>query len=203
VILVLVIGALALHPYLPKFTVASADPDVADGEGQSEIDDLDDMEEWDDGMPYGNITDTDVDNLMQFARSQGVDLRLAFEGAYKQDANALGHVFEFSLVFTEFDKNARTYAQSIYSSLLNLGETWGERYFDVLSNQSPAVQQRIRDYLYLAALLAPEGRRAEAEKQCREVPYLFPKDYRFGRDNPMFTGLAWSRLSRLDESELP
>jgi len=126
---------------------------------------------------------------MRFAKQQGVDLRADFDKAYEKDKAALGRVFRFSLNFKKLDQNARTYSQLVFNSLINLAEVMGpEQYSDIVVAQEPRVRQRIRDILYSRGVLSvPEKHRAEVEKQVREdFPKLFPKDYRFGRDDPLF-----------------
>lgn len=142
----------------------------------------------DEGMPFGKIEDTDTDRLIKFAREQGFDLSAELQKAYAKDMNALGRVFGFSLRFKTLDQNARTYGQVIYSSLLNLGEAIGpEQYSAVVLAQSPEVQQRIRDFLYFPVMRAPKNERAQVDKEVREsFPRLFPKDYQFGKDDPLF-----------------
>ena len=137
-----------------------------------------------DGMPFGKITDSDIENLMEFAREQGFDLSAELQKVYTKDTNALARVFRFSLSFKSLDQNARTYGQAIYSSLLNLGETIGpEQYSAVVVAQSAEVQQRIRDFLYFPVTRVPKKERAQVDKEVREdFPKLFPKDYQFGRD---------------------
>ena len=152
------------------------------------------------GMPFGKITDNDVAQLMQFAKEKGFDLNSELEKAYADntDTNALARVFRFSLTFKSLDQNARTYGQVIYSSLLNLGETMGvDRYSSVVVAQSPAVQQRVRDFLYFPTARALKEARvlkkepaAQLDKEVKEVradfPKLFPNDYQFGHDDPLF-----------------
>jgi hypothetical protein len=142
----------------------------------------------DDGMPFGKITEADTDHLMKFAQTQGFDLSAELQKAYAKDTNALGRVFGFSLSFKTLDQNARTYGQVIYSSLLNLGEAIGpEQYSAVVLAQRPAVQQRVRDFLYFPVTRAPKNERAHVDKEVREdFPRLFPKDYQFGQDDPLF-----------------
>jgi hypothetical protein len=143
---------------------------------------------WDDGTPFGKISAGDVSQLMQFATEQGFDFSSEFQKAYEKDAGALARVFTFSLKFKDLDQNARTYGHTIYSSVLNLGETMGlEQYSDVVTAQSPEVQQRVRDFLYYPVTLAPKNQQAQIDKDTREgAPKLFPKDYEFGRNNPLF-----------------
>jgi hypothetical protein len=153
---------------------------------------LEALESWDDGTPFGEISGSDVDRLMQSAKEQGFDLSSEFQKAYAKDADALARVFTFSLTFKDLDQNARTYGHTIYCTLLNLGETMGlEQYSDVVAAQSPEVQQRVRDFLYFPVTLAPKKERAQVDKETREsAPKLFPKDYQFGHDNPLFKKLA-------------
>ena len=142
----------------------------------------------DNGMPFGKITDSDTDHLMQFAKKRGFDLSSEMEKAYAKDTNALARVFVFSLTFKSLDQNARTYGQVIYSSLLNMSETMGpDQYSSVVVAQSPEVQQRVRDFLYFPMTLVPKKERAQVEKETREdFPKLFPNDYQYGHDDPMF-----------------
>ncbi len=108
--------------------------------------------------------------------------------AYQRDEAALARVFAFSLTFTRLDRDARTYGQIIYSSFLNLGEVFGvERYSRLVAAQPPAVQQRVRDFLYYDATLAPEAKRKAVEASARKAaPVLFPDTYVFGSDYTLF-----------------
>src|SRR5258708_4230252 len=91
----------------------------------------------DDGMPFGKITDSDSDRLLQFAKEKGFDLSSDLQKADAKDTNALARVFGLSMTFESLDQNARTYGQVIYSSFLNLGETMGpEQYSGVVLVQS-------------------------------------------------------------------
>jgi hypothetical protein len=143
-----------------------------------------------DGMPFGEITDANGDELMKFAQSKGVDIGADLQKAYEKNLESLSPVFEFSLNFSTLDKNARTYAQGIWSALLNLGETMGTKQFaEELSKQKPDVQQRIRDILYYPVVHLPKtmSERKKSEDAVRsDEPDLFPADYHFGRDDPVF-----------------
>lgn len=143
----------------------------------------------DDGMPFGLISEADVERLDQFARSKGLELIKEMQRAYDEDTKALERVFQFSTNFTHLDRNARTYSQMIYSSLLRIGETMGvEAYAKILSAQTPEVQQRVRDFLYFPDTQVPEPHRKEAEAETRKsFPTLFPKTFEFGRDDPVFS----------------
>ena len=142
----------------------------------------------DDGMPYGNITETDIASLTHFAKTQGLDLDVEGKKLYSKDKTALARIFKLSLAFKTLDRNARTYGQIVYSSLLNLGETMGvEEYSRVLSAQDPVVQQRVRDFLYYPMTRLPREARAHNEQQVRvDYPTLIPKDYQFGQNDPIF-----------------
>lgn len=139
-------------------------------------------------MPFGRIGDADVDRLAEFAKKSGFDLKPEMERVYKKDEDALARLFKFSLAFKTLDPNARTYGQIIYSSLLNLGEAIGvDAYVKVLDRQPPAVQQRVRDFLYYPMLRVPKEHRAEVEQEnSRAYPTLFPNGFQFGHDDPIF-----------------
>lgn len=140
------------------------------------------------GMPFGKITDEDVEALGAFSRSKGYDLLGDIDKAYeKKDAAALGRVFQFSTEISSLDRSGRAYGQIIYSSFLNLGEEWGvERYAKVIDAQKPDVQQRIRDFILYPLASLPEKKRNKYEKSHKkDYPEVFPPGYRFGRDNPL------------------
>jgi len=144
-----------------------------------------------DGMPFGRVEDADVDRLQEFALKRGFDLKAEMARVYgekKVDEDALGRVFIFSRQFNTLDKNARTYGQIIYSSLLNIGEHMGvPAYVKIIDRQPPDVQQRVRDFLYYPNLRIPKEHRKEAEEETsRAYPTLFPKAFQFGRDDPIF-----------------
>jgi hypothetical protein len=142
------------------------------------------------GSPFGKIEDQDIEALMKFANENGVDLKKEFERAYKKDSDGFAAALKLSLKFNSLDRNARAYGQVIWSSLLNLGESWGvEKYADVLDAQEAEVQQRIRDILYYPMIHIPKlmSERRSQEEEARSVyPALFPKDYEFGRNDPVF-----------------
>ncbi len=139
------------------------------------------------GMPFGRMDDADVDRLQEFALKRGFDLKAEMARVYekKMDEDALGRVFIFSRQFNTLDKNARTYGQIIYSSLLNMGEAIGvDRYTKIIDRQPPDVQQRVRDFLYYPDWHA---HRNESRKLYERVyPGLYPQNYQFGHDDPIF-----------------
>jgi len=142
-----------------------------------------------DGMPFGRIENADIDRLQEFAVKHGFDLKAEMARVYGgngTDEDALGRVFIFSRQFNALDKNARTYGQIVYSSLLNIGEHIGvPAYVKIIERQPPDVQQRIRDFLYYGDWKA---HRNEARKLYEEAyPGLYPKEYEFGRNDPIFS----------------
>lgn len=140
------------------------------------------------GMPFGRIQQADVTHLQAYATTLRVDLLGDMKRAYEQDDEALARVFAFSLHFSELNRDARTYGQLIYSSFLNLAERYGiERYSELVAAQPIAVRQRIRDFIYYDATLAPKKTRKDVEASSRKsAPRLFPPDYVFGSGNPLF-----------------
>jgi hypothetical protein len=142
----------------------------------------------DDGMPFGQIGEADVDRLEEFAKKSGFDWQPEMKRVYEKDEEALARFFKLSLAFNKLDDHARAYGQVLYSSLLNLGEQIGvEAYVKVLDRQEPEVQQRVRDFLYYPMLAVPKEHRNEAEDETRKMyPTLFPVGFQFGRSDPIF-----------------
>ncbi len=146
------------------------------------------------GMPFGKVTDEDVDRLAEFAKARNCDLVKDLDLALGRDEAALARVFTFSREFTSFDPNARVYAQVIYNSLLNVGEVIGvEKYAQVLAQQPADVQQRVRDILYHPVATAPFEQRTPAKIAVLLMyPSLFPGSYSYAKNNPFFTPRSWS-----------
>jgi hypothetical protein len=141
-----------------------------------------------DGMPFGRVDDADIHRLQEFALKRHFDLKAAIAQIYgdkKTDEDALARLFMFSREFAELDRNARTYGQIVYASFFRLGEVLGVPYcVKMIDRQPPDVQQRVRDFLYYPDWRA---RRDENRKVYESVyPGLYPKDYEFGRDDPIF-----------------
>ena len=143
----------------------------------------------DSGMPFGAITDEDIDRLNAYARRKGEDLKSDANKMYNDDFEALRRVFRFSLQFDQFDQNCRAYGQLVYSSFLMLGEAWGvEQYAKVLSSENSEVQQRIRDFIcYPATLQAPQEQKASIDETKKVYPSMFPPNYEFGKGNKLFS----------------
>jgi hypothetical protein len=141
-----------------------------------------------DATPFGPISEVDVDQLMKFARARGFDLQPEMQRIYKKDEDALGRLFGLSLKFKKFDRNARTYGQIMYSCWLRFGEAYGvDLYLRVVDRQPDEVQQRVRDFLYYPLLRTPKEKRKENQEEIRRMyPRLFPTDFQFGRNDPIF-----------------
>jgi hypothetical protein len=146
-----------------------------------------------DGMPFGHVEDADVNRLQDFTVKHGFDLKAEMARVYspdnKLDEDALGRVFVFSRQFDALDKNARTYGQIIFSSLLNIGEVIGvPAYAKIIDRQPKDVQQRIRDFLfYPTAHNVPKTQwKAALDENHQMYPGLFPKDFQFGYGDPIF-----------------
>jgi hypothetical protein len=143
---------------------------------------------WNNGMPFGPIDEVDIDQLMKFSRPRGFDLQPEMERVYKKDEDALARLFRLSLKFKKFDRHSRAYGQVIYSCFLRFGEAYGvDLYLKVLDRQPSDVQQRVRDFLYYPLLRIPKEKRKETEEEIRTMyPRLFPADFKFGRNDPIF-----------------
>jgi len=136
----------------------------------------------DSGMPFGAITDEDIDHLFAYAERKGEDLKSDCNKMYADDSEALGRVLRFSLQFDSLDRDCRAYGQIVYSSFLNLGEAWGvERYAQVLSSEKSAVQQRVRDFICYPAksLETPQEQKSSIDETKKMYPGMFPGDYEF------------------------
>lgn len=135
------------------------------------------------------MDDVDIDRLQEFALKRGFDLKAEIARVYgdkKVDEDALGRVFIFSRQFNALDKNARTYGQIIYSSLLNIGEHIGvPAYAKIIDRQPSDVQQRVRDFLWYP-VWHTEHKQNGGELEI-VYPGPFPKSYQFGHDDPIFT----------------
>ena len=141
-----------------------------------------------DPTPFGPIGEVDVDQLMKFARTRGFDLQPEMQRIYKKDEDALARLFALSQGFKRFDKNARTYGQIMYTCWIRFGDAYGvELYLKVLDRQSDDVQQRVRDFLYYPLLRLPKEKRKENQEEIRRMyPRLFPTDFQFGHNDPIF-----------------
>jgi len=141
-----------------------------------------------DATPFGVIGEVEVDQLMKFGKARGFDLEPEMQRIYKKDEEALARLFGLSLKFKTFDRKARTYGQIMYSCWLKFGELYGvDLYLKVLDRQPEEVQQRVRDFLYYPLLRMPKDKRKEnVEEMRRMYPRLFPTDFQFGRNDPIF-----------------
>jgi len=162
-------------------------------------------ENFNTGSPFGPIDGTAIERLAQFSKTKGIDLVAEMQKAYSKDEDALARVFGFCIYFDSLDQNARAYGQIVYSSMLNLGEAWGiDKFSQVLANQDTKVQQRIRDFLFYDITQAPKDQRMQIEAQVRsDYPTLFPPDYVFGRDDPVFSDSTKKRREETQGTVLP
>ena len=140
------------------------------------------------GIPYGKMSRKDVDRFLDLSKSRGVDIHAEMPKAYTGDATAFSRIFGLSTGFQKMDKMARVYGNFIFSMFLDMGESKGEGLFaDAVAAQPADVRQRVRDYVFHAVTQVPRGQRQEAEEEIRkDFPQLFPEDYVYGRDDPLF-----------------
>lgn len=140
------------------------------------------------GTPYGQIAAVDISRLEAFAKNEGVELMADMRRAYQKDQAALGRLFAFSIRFNKLDENARTYGEILFTSLNQMSKVYGaERFAQIVAAQPEAVRQRVRDFYYYDVTFAPKAERAEAEAAVRRnAPLLFPDDYVFSADSPLF-----------------
>jgi hypothetical protein len=144
------------------------------------------------GMPFGPITRADFDHLQAFAEANGFDLEGELARVYgvdkKTSAEALAHVFRFSLSMKEFNQDARAYGTLISISLDRIGEPYGVDYYaQILERQPAEVQQRIRDFLFYPSSVLPAQDRDEALSMLHQIyPSLFPKGYQFAQNDALF-----------------
>ena len=138
--------------------------------------------------PFGPIGEVEVDQLMKFAKTKGVDLQPEMQRIYAKDEAALARLFRLSLQFKKFNRNSRTYGQIMYSCWLKFSEAYGvDLYLKVLDRQPADVQQRVRDFLYYPLLRVPKEKRKENQEEIRKMyPRLFPADFQFGHNDPIF-----------------
>jgi hypothetical protein len=144
------------------------------------------------GMPFGPVSDADLDHLQEFAETTGFDLKGEISRVYgrdkKIDEEALGRVFKFSLSLKTFDQNARAYGHIIFISLDRIGEPFGVDYYVKILERQPAnVQQRIRDFLFYPYSTLPTQDRAEAQDGLHKAyPTLFREDFKFAFGDSLF-----------------
>ena len=152
----------------------------------------------DDGAPYGQFAEPEYEAICAFAKTKGCDIERQFVLARdNRDAEALGLIFDLSTEFSTLDDNARHYGNLIFSCLLNFGERWGtDKLAAVVVSRTPAVQQRIRDFMFYPTTLVPDDKRIKiAADNRRDYPLLFPKTYEFGKNNPIFVSKNSSNAS--------
>jgi len=106
----------------------------------------------------------------------------------KKDLELWTRFFSASLKFDHFDSVARFYGYNVYAFLLSYhSEHKADEFAALVAQQPRDVQQRIRDFIYFDAARAPVGYRKEREKLFRTLfKMLFPPDYVFGKNDPIF-----------------
>lgn len=151
-----------------------------------------------DGAPFGQLTDSDEAKLISLASARGLDLRPTLEKVYAGNNEALASVLRFSSQLKLRDMPMRAYGNMVYSIFLNLGEAKGPAFvISVVVAQEPAVRQRIRDFLWYPVFCATKERRAAVEESDRAgFPLLFPPDFVFGKDDPLFSEASGTRSRR-------
>jgi len=139
--------------------------------------------------PFGRVTERDQDMLVSLASANGLDLIPTLEKVYAGDKEALAKMFQLSSQLKSLDTHTRAYGALVNSIFLNLGESKGPDFIiSVVVSQEPAVRQRIRDFLIYPVFCVPKEQRAEAERSAREqFPLLWPPDFVFGKDDPLFS----------------
>jgi hypothetical protein len=159
----------------------------------------------------GDLDAEQARDLHAFARSKKVDLGETIEPICAGSTNALAQVLQFSSNFTSLDGKARAYQKflfGVYRTLQNMGANG--RFVRVLAAQEPEVQQRVRDFVFdslvhdrpgsrgsyreswsvdgaIPDIPAPLKGRFWTEAEIRQdFKGVFPPDYQFGHDNPIF-----------------
>ena len=140
------------------------------------------------GIPYGKMSRKDVDRFLELSRSRGVDMEAEMPKAYKGDATALSRIFSLSTGFQKMDKMTRVYGNFIFSMFLDMGEAKGEDSFgQAVATQPPDVRQRVRDFVFHAVTQVPGKQKQELEQELRRnFPLVFPADYVYGHEDPLF-----------------
>ena len=142
-----------------------------------------------DGAPFGQLTESDVDTLTSLAAANGLELLPTLKKVYTGDEEALATILRFSSQLKSLDMPTRVYGNMIYSVFLNLSEVKGTRFvIAVILSQEPTARQRIRDFLWYPTFCVPKDRRAEVERAARaELPLLWPPDFVFGKEDALFS----------------
>lgn len=138
--------------------------------------------------PFGHFSDSEVEQLSEFASTHDVDLQATLEKVASGDRDALETVLRLSAEFGELGVPARLYGNLLVAIFLNLGEANGPDYFiGTMTSLKPVLQQRIRDFLWYPIFCIPDENRGHIESEYRkEFPRLWPADYVFGKDDPLF-----------------
>lgn len=130
----------------------------------------------DDGQPFGTMGEKDFNSFLKYAAAHGVAVEAEMSKAYEGDAAALAHVFGLAPSFKTLDSQAKAFGNLLYSTFLNIVENHGDGIFVSAIDLLPEPErQRVRDFLFYPARLAPRKHRAEVERGTREqFPRLYP-----------------------------
>jgi len=130
--------------------------------------------------------------LQRAAQKRGFDFLGALHDMSEDDLQSWSQVFSLSMDFTSDDRSAQVYGYYIFTSWLYFVESCGcEKYAKLVDAQPAAVRQRIRDFLYLYAIMQPKEIRESKERELRQkCPSVFPADYAFGEDDALFRRLT-------------
>jgi hypothetical protein len=141
--------------------------------------------ETDTGLPFGAMTDEDVDRFRAWAQQQGVDIATAMNRAEADEPAGFDEIFRTAGLFRSLDMNAAIYGNILYSLFLRKAEANGcDRFGASVDAQPSDIQQRVRDFLYYPVQASGS---AEVEREARtDCPRLFPKKYRFAQSNSIF-----------------
>jgi len=129
--------------------------------------------------------------LQKLAISQGVDLDAFWKELPENDQRGWGEVFKLSMQFCHFDRAAEVYGYQLFTAFVYFIDSAGEEKFAKLVNaQTPAVRQRVRDFLYYEAFNSEAEVIKNNERQLRtKLRLIFPVGYVFAADDPLFKRL--------------
>jgi len=134
----------------------------------------------------------EIENLQDFAKSNGFDLLAFFENTPEEDdSGAWSKFFALSMKLGIFDRRAELLGYYIHASFWYYISSCGlDKYAALINSQEPAVKQRIRDFIFYEAAGAPKEIRERMENDFRvNAAAIFPKEYIFGNDDKLFSTL--------------
>ena len=133
-------------------------------------------------------TQTEDDSLQRLAQKHGFDFLGALHEMSESNQRSWSKIFLVGMDLKTFNRTAQVYGYHLFTSWLYFVDSVGvEKYALLVNSQPAAVRQRVRDFLYLDAVMAPKSVRNSKERELREkCPSLFPSDYVFGKNDPLF-----------------